>query len=228
MVAIAVLLTLAVCLLVDWWLQRRAVPGVLPVPIEPARDLSLGPPRLAGGFEWREDVAYHPGHTWALAEGPGRARVGIDDFACRLLGRIDRLELPRPGTRLRQGARVWTLRRDQRRAPMLSPVNGVVVEVNERALGDPAVVARDPYNDGWLLTVRAPELGSDLNNLLSGAVVGRWLEGESAQLRSWLHPDAPLSFADGGPAADDIGQLIPDSRWRQVAQRLLRADPGEV
>ena len=228
MVAIAVVLTLAVFLLIDWWLQRRAVPGLIATPIEPARDLSLGPPRLAGGFEWREEIAYHPGHAWALAEGPGRVRVGIDDFACRLVGHIDQLELPRPGSSLRQGARAWTLRREQRLAPMLSPVNGVVVEVNERALSDPASVARDPYKDGWLLTVRTPELGSDLNNLLSGEVAGRWLEGESAQLRSWLRPDAPLSFPDGGPAADDIGGLIPDTRWREAARRLLRADPAEV
>lgn len=227
MVAIAVALTLAVCLLLDWWLRRGSAAAVPAAPPRPAPRLTLGPPRLTGGFEWREEMSFHPGHTWALAEGPGRVRVGIDDFACRLLGHIDALELPRPGTRLRQGARIWTLRRGQRRAPMLSPVNGVVVEVNERTHGDPASVSRDPYQDGWLLAVRTPELGRDLNNLLSGEVADSWLAGESARLRSSLLPNAPLSLADGGLATDDIGRLIPDTRWREVARRLLRADPEQ-
>ena len=111
---------------------------------------------------------------------------------------------------------------------MLSPVNGVVVEVNERARGDPAMVGRDPYRDGWLLTVRTPELSSDLNNLLSGPLVHRWLEGESAQLRTWLHPNLPLSFPDGGTAVADVGRLIADEHWCEAVRRALRTDPAET
>jgi len=49
---------------------------------------------------------------------------------------------------------------------LYSPVAGEVVEVNAALDGDPAVVNRDPYGDGWMVALRLSDAGS-LNGLLS-------------------------------------------------------------
>jgi glycine cleavage system H protein len=45
-------------------------------------------------------------------------------------------------------------------------VAGEVVEVNTALDGDPAVVNRDPYGDGWMVALRLADAGA-LNGLLS-------------------------------------------------------------
>ncbi|MBT4501963.1 MAG: glycine cleavage system protein H [Gemmatimonadetes bacterium] len=231
MVIIAVVLTLAICLLADWWLQRRERAGAaVPSPSTRPRPLpALDPPAHAGGFRLQEEMAYHPGHAWAFVEGPDQVRIGVDDFARCLLGGIDGIELPAVGTRLQQGQQAWTLRRTDRRAPMLSPLSGRVVQVNPRLLEDPQLAHADPYGEGWLMLVRADALRANLNNLLSGRLVRHWLEDVSARLRVILHGDRGagigFSFPDGGTAVEDIGSLLSDEKWDDAIREFLLTDP---
>ncbi len=44
-------------------------------------------PSLVGGFSVPDNLRYHPGHTWALSESPNLVRIGIDDFASKLIGK---------------------------------------------------------------------------------------------------------------------------------------------
>jgi len=226
MVVIAVILTLGVCLLIDWLLQRREQPQTQAV-LEPSRQplhLSLSPPLYAGGFRFQEEMAYHPGHAWAFVEGPDRVRVGVDDFAQRLIGRTERVDLPPVGTQVQQGQQTWTLYRDGRRASMLSPLSGQVVEVNPRILENPGLIQEDPYGEGWLFAVRATDLRANLNNLLSGRLVRHWLEEASARLRARLHGPLGLPFSDGGTAVADLGALVPDGEWADAVREFLLTD----
>jgi len=231
MVVIAVILTLAICLLADWWLQRRERTGAaVPSPSVQLRPLlALGPPAHAGGFRLQEEMAYHPGHTWAFVEGPDQVRIGVDDFARCLLGGVDSIELPAVGARLQQGQQAWTLRRGERSAPMLSPLSGRVIQVNPRVLEDPQLAHADPYGAGWLMIVRADALRANLNNLLSGRLVRHWLEDVSGRLRVLLHgsngASIGFSFPDGGTAVEDIGGLLGEEQWEEAIRQFLLTDP---
>ena len=48
-----------------------------------------------GGIKVLDGFYYHEGHTWARPEHAGRVRVGLDDFARRLLGSLSRFRCPR-------------------------------------------------------------------------------------------------------------------------------------
>ena len=80
----------------------------------------------------------------AVVEGPDLVRVGVDDFARKLVGRVEGVELPRVGDKVVQGEPAWVLQRGDRRASMLSPFSGEVVEVNPRVAEDPSVVQASP------------------------------------------------------------------------------------
>ena len=227
MVAIAVVLTLLLCLLADWWIQRRERQIRIPATQAPFRGASapvLLPPLHVGGFRFQTEMSYHPGHAWVFVEGPDRVRVGVDDFACRLLGEVERVDLPPVGLRVRQGRPAWTLLRNGRRAPMLSPISGRIVELNPRVQTEPALVRNDPYGEGWLFAVRADDLQSDLNNLLEGPLARRWLEEAGVRLSARLREGIEISFADGGTAIPDIGSLIAEAEWMEVVREFLKTE----
>src|SRR5215475_11450589 len=112
MTVLLVLFTFVTFLLIDHFYSRKHV-------VEPA--LQVAPrsevkprlaPSLVGGFQVPENLRYHPGHTWALSESPSLVRVGMDQFASKLTGRVDSITLPQRGQWIRQGQKVCTVHRD--------------------------------------------------------------------------------------------------------------------
>ena len=61
---------------------------------------------IVGGFQVPENLRYHPGHTWALGESPTLVRIGMDDFASKLVGKFSQIRLPQRGQWIRQGQRI--------------------------------------------------------------------------------------------------------------------------
>jgi len=44
-----------------------------------------------------------PGHTWGTVDEDGEVRVGIDDFAKKLIGKVDEVMLPNLGMAVKRG-----------------------------------------------------------------------------------------------------------------------------
>ena len=47
-----------------------------------------------GGFHVPENLSYHTGHSWLVRERKNVVRVGADEFAAALLGKIEKIEVP--------------------------------------------------------------------------------------------------------------------------------------
>ncbi len=60
-----------------------------------------------------DDYYYHQGHSWARIEHGGFVRLGLDDFAWRLLGRPTEISLPTIGAKLKPGERGWSINREK-------------------------------------------------------------------------------------------------------------------
>src|SRR3972149_1488358 len=54
-------------------------------------------------FRVPEGLFYHQGHGWLRPEPGSIGVVGMDDFARKLVGNVDAVDLPAVGTRLAQG-----------------------------------------------------------------------------------------------------------------------------
>ena len=176
------------------------------------------------------DVYFHPGHAWArTTDGADEVVVGWDDFARRLIGPADGFRLPSRGTRLRAGKPAWSVESGGRVLPMLAPVDGEVVEVNESVLGEPSLAARDPYGDGWLLRVRVPSSEPVRRNLLSGPLARSWAElaEQSLQGIAAHAPDAALGavLADGGEPRDGLARTLAPANWEEIVEQFLLVAP---
>src|SRR5579863_2276640 len=213
MTVILVLLTFGVFLLIDYARSQKQVakqPVVEAARREtPARVL----PALVAGFQVPDNVRYHPGHTWALSESPDRVRVGLDDFASKLVGKIEHMTLPQRGRWIRQGQKAWTIFRDGKSVDMVSPIEGTVSDINEAVLRDPDLARKDPYGEGWLLAVQAPDAKTNFRNLLGGGLARWWTEESALRLQKRM-PTALAALAqDGGVAVDDLTSHMPDQDW---------------
>ncbi len=227
MTVLLVLFFFTTFLLIDHFRSRNAVP-VPALQVAPAKmTLATAPrltPALVGGFAVPDNLRYHPGHTWALSESPTLVRVGMDDFASKLTGKIERIALPQRGQWIRQGQKMCTLVRDGVSVDMVSPIEGSVSDINQALVENPKLALNDPYGEGWLVTVQAPDAKTSFRNLLGGALARWWTEESANRLR--VRMPAAMSFAgalaqDGGEAINDIASQIPDQEWLPVAKEFF-------
>jgi len=177
-------------------------------------------PAVVAGFNLPDNLSYHPGHTWAAAEGPTRVRIGIDDLAAKLAGDVERIEIPERGRWIRQGQKIIAMHRDGREIDLVSPMEGEIVAVNEFALRNPKAASADPYGNGWLLTVNAPDAKTNFRNLLGGALARRWMDDAAARLRT-LIPAGLATAQEGGVAVDDLVAQMPEADWEKVGKELF-------
>lgn len=162
-------------------------------------------------FEIPIGVWLHPGHSWARLSDD-LATIGIDDFGRRLVGDIDRVELPRVGQQLRQGEPAWRFQVDGRTVEMLSPVDGVVIEANDRVARDPTTLA-DPYGDGWIARVRPTRPTINKRQLLFGRTASHFERDAFDTLLAKASPELGAVAHDGGLAVNGLAQAISPDHW---------------
>ncbi len=183
-------------------------------------------------FRLPADRHYHQGHSWMKGEADGLVSVGLDDFAQKLVGKVDGVELPPVGAKLAQGEKAWKLTVDSRPVAMLSPVDGEVVAVNVEAQRSPGVLNQDPYGTGWLLKVRPARLAADKHNLLSGTLARKWMEDTVDELRresgGGLGPVAQdggqLVYQDGGMPVSGIARALAGDKWEETVKAHFMTD----
>ena len=207
-------------LLVGFWklLTRPRAVDVL------AHTAHIASASLRGWFQLREDRFFHQGHSWAMPETGDILRIGADDFAMKLLGQPGRISLPSIGSQLRQGENGWEVEIDSKFIPMLSPVDGEVVEVNSELETSPELANREPYDRGWLLKVRVREPRAALRNLLSGELARSWIDETTERLRQMQAGELGIVMPDGGAPVDGFARILSPDHWDHLARELLLSD----
>jgi glycine cleavage system H protein len=111
------------------------------------------------------DRRYTKEHEWVRLEDD-LGTVGITDYAQDQLGDIVYLDLPSPGTQVKQLDKLGEIESVKAVSDLYSPVSGEVVEVNQEVNDRPEVVNRSPYGEGWLVRVRLAD-PAEVDNLLT-------------------------------------------------------------
>ena len=222
MTVILVLATFVAFLLIDHFFSKRpAVQLAMQPEAHPSESAPRLQPSLVGGFQVPDNVRYHPGHTWALSESPSLVRVGMDDFATKLVGKVEHLALPQRGQWIRQGQKLATIQRDGTKVDMVSPIEGSVADVNDAVAQNPSLALQDPYGEGWLVTVQSPDAKTNFRNLLGGALARWWTEEAASRLQRRVPAMLGALAQDGGVAMDNLTAQMPDEKWNEVAREFF-------
>jgi glycine cleavage system H protein len=116
-------------------------------------------------FRVATDRRYGAEGVWAQADG-NRVRVGITDYLQQRSGDIAFAEVKPTGTAIAAGAEVAAIETIKANVEVLSPVGGIVVEVNPALAASPEIINLDPYGDGWLAVIEASDWSKDCDALL--------------------------------------------------------------
>src|SRR6516164_6864052 len=191
-----VLLTFLLILSIMYF-RRPEAPALV---VQPASFQKIAVPKMLrmADVQVPQEYAFHPGHTWVHNEGHQNARVGVDAFASDLFGEIDAVEVTELNRWVRQGQRLCTLKHGQDTVDLLSPVEGVVISLNHEVLKNPSLITSDPYRNGWVCVVKAPELSTNAKNLLQGSIVSAWMENSLVRVRGIMQQLNPALAQDGG------------------------------
>ena len=212
MVIVLVLLTIAAFLIADYALQQRRM--------HEGADRA----RLPGG------TFLAHGHTWLRPEKDGALRLGAARLPLDALGGVDEVQLLPDGAAVMQGEPIAVLVRGARRLRLVSPADGVIERVNETLARKPWRLLAQPFEDGWLYTIRTPELARTLRRAFVGEEAERFLRRETARLREALCravdvPHAEPVLGDGGVPLPGFAGRLDDAQWTRLSRLMFETPP---
>jgi glycine cleavage system H protein len=96
-------------------------------------------------------------HEWIRVEGDV-ATVGITDYAQDQLGDLVFVQLPETGATLAKGDVAVVVESVKAASDVYMPVDGTILDVNDKLSSDPALVNSAPTAEGWMwkLTLSDP------------------------------------------------------------------------
>ena len=104
------------------------------------------------------NLHYTTEHEW-LDQIAGTATVGITLYAADALGDVVFVKLPDLGSEISAGGVCGELESTKSLSDLYAPVSGKVVETNQAAVDNPALINQDPYGAGWLFKVEVASVG---------------------------------------------------------------------
>jgi glycine cleavage system H protein len=123
-----------------------------------------------------DDIKYHREHTWVRAEGK-QATIGITDYAQQQLGDIVYVDLPEAETEVDADSELSEIESTKATSPVVSPVSGTIMEVNEDLADSPEIINEDPYGNGWMVVLEMSD-ASELNDLMTKSEYEKFLKEE--------------------------------------------------
>ena len=100
-------------------------------------------------------------------------------------------------------------------------IEGTITDVNDAVAKNPEMARKDPYGEGWLVTVQAPDSKINFRNLLDGTLARLWIESAAMQLRNKMPILAGAMAQDGGVAVDDLTAHMPTEDWAQITKEFF-------
>jgi glycine cleavage system H lipoate-binding protein len=165
----------------------------------------------------------HPGHSWVKIEEGEFVRVGLDDFALRVLGPLDSIYAPLVGKEMKQGHADICISRGLNGAKVLSPVSGVVTDINPKLKEHGSLANTAPYTDGWVVRMHSKNLRQDLKHLMIGDEAETFVKNEVDRLHKVVEETAGPLAADGGYLTGDIYGTMPEIGWERLTKSFLRS-----
>jgi len=100
------------------------------------------------------EYKYTKDHEWIQPEPANSGKIGITDYAQSQLGDIVYLDLPAPGTKIKQSKKMGEIESVKAVSDLFAPASGTVIEINQDMIKDPSLVNKDPYGKGWLIRIK--------------------------------------------------------------------------
>lgn len=123
------------------------------------------------------DLKYHKEHSWVRLSGK-KATIGITNYAQESLGDIVYIDLPEVENTIEANTELTEIESTKTTSPVISPVSGNIIEVNEELSETPELINEDPYGKGWIAVIGVDDV-SEVEELMDASEYEKYLEEEA-------------------------------------------------
>lgn len=123
---------------------------------------------VAGEFAIPGGVFISEGHCWVGISQDGTVKIGLDDFAKKLIGKIDGIDFPNLGMNISIGQPLFGIKQGNKSVQFLSPVSGQVKSINHELMDDIELLEFTPYEKNWICIIDADKIEAELQQLKIG------------------------------------------------------------
>ena len=166
-------------------------------------------------------VLISTGHCWVSLAEDGTSRIGLDDFARKLLGHVDKINFPDIGMNVKAGEALFSVEQNNRRAQFNAPLSGKVVAVNEALAADGSTLGSRPYGNSWICAIEGNDLDAELPGLKIGKSAVAQFQEDIDRFRKFAQKADHKEIDD--PASLCIGAFenLDDKRWESAVKEFF-------
>ena len=110
-----------------------------------------------------EGLFYSESHEFVRVEGE-YGYIGITDYAQQALGNVVYVDMPETDDEVEAGEEFGAVESVKAASDLISPVSGVVVEVNDALDDEPELLNKDAF-ENWIIKVELTDK-TELDNLM--------------------------------------------------------------
>ena len=137
-------------------------------------------------FTVPKGLFYNENDFWVRIDGK-IGTVGITSYLQNHLSDIIFVSLPQVGTKIEQFGEAGSFESVKAALDVISPVSGLIAEVNSELVNSPDLANSDPYGKGWFVKVELADFESDKENLTDAEgyfeVMKKKVEKEHEQMK---------------------------------------------
>jgi glycine cleavage system H protein len=120
-----------------------------------------------------EGLYYSESHEYVRVEG-NFGFIGISDYAQNALGNVVYVDMPDVDDEVSAGEEFGAVESVKAASDLISPVTGVVLEVNEALEDQPELINQDAY-ENWIIKVELSDK-TELDNLMDAKAYAEFCE----------------------------------------------------
>lgn len=167
----------------------------------------------SGEFAIPGGVFISEGHCWASVSQDGTVKIGIDDFAKKLIGKIDDINFPNLGMTITKGQPLFSIKQGSKTVQFKSPVTGQVKAINHDLSENLEMLEFTTYEKNWFCSIDAEMLDTELAQLKIGKNAVNFYQGE---IDSYLNKMKEIGAVDKNENAEIYwGQIekLSEKNW---------------
>lgn len=195
-------------------IQKQLKPKVHITNLPAGDDFTQGEFSIPGG------VFISKNHTWVSLNQEGIAKVGIDDFAKKLIGRVYSIELPNLGMNVKAGQPLFTVQQGNRSIAFNSPVSGKVSQINTLLKENLEALDVTPYERNWVCALDAENIDTEIKEMAIGKSAVTFFQDDIEKFKTII-TDIMKTEKKGDEYLEEglfVGQLekLSDVSWNKV------------
>jgi glycine cleavage system H lipoate-binding protein len=218
MVVIFVILTIALFVTVDYFIQKRKNIGYASEPKSISLPLSQVLQMIPKG------VFLQPSFTWSKIQENGNLAIGLNPMLLGIVGEPDDITLISNSQQVKKGDPLFQIRKGEKKLAIKSPVDGIIMNLNSQVLQNPSW---ESVSQNWLYTIKPENVAQEIPLWYIAENAKNWVNEKYKQVKEFFMESLPqtqlgVTMADGGDLPTGILAHFDQGVWDKFQNQVIQ------